>query len=69
MSRCLNRSQPFIRTKSYCRICRPSVLNVMQSGRDNSHQFVSAPQTTLQEASIPFDVVVDGHCSLKIYVK
>lgn len=47
----------------------PSVLNVMQSGRDNSHQFVSAPQTTLQEASIPLDEVVDGKCSLKIYVK
>jgi hypothetical protein len=47
----------------------PSVLNVMQSGRDNSHQFVSAPQSTLQEASIPLDEVVDGKCLLKIYVK
>jgi hypothetical protein len=47
----------------------PSVLNVMQSGRDNSHQFVSAPQTTLEEASIPFNEVVAGKCLLKIYVK
>jgi hypothetical protein len=47
----------------------PSILNVMQSGRDNSHQIVSAPQTTLEEASLPFNVVVDGHCLLKIYVK
>jgi hypothetical protein len=47
----------------------PSILNVMQSGRDSSHQVVSAPQTTLEEASIPFDVVVDGRCLLKIYVK
>jgi hypothetical protein len=46
-----------------------SVLNVMQSGRDNSHQIVSAPQTTIDEASLPFNVVVDGHCFLKIYVK
>jgi hypothetical protein len=46
-----------------------SVLNVMQSGRDNGHQIVSAPQTTIEEASLPFNVVVDGHCFLKIYVK
>jgi len=46
-----------------------SVLNVMQSGRDNSHQLVSAPQSTIQEASVPFDVVVDGNTSLKIFVK
>jgi hypothetical protein len=46
-----------------------SVLNVMQSGRDSSHQIVSAPQTTLEEASLPFNVVVDGRCLLKIYVK
>jgi len=46
-----------------------SVLNVMQSGRDNSHQIVSAPQTTIEEASLPFNVVVDGHCFLKIFVK
>lgn len=46
-----------------------SVLNVMQSGRDNSHQFVSAPQSTIQEASVPFDVVVDGNTSLRIFVK
>ena len=47
----------------------PSVLNVMQSGRDNSHQFVSSPQSTLEQASIPLNVVVDGKCTLKIYVK
>ncbi len=47
----------------------PSVLNVMQSGRDTNHQIVSAPQTTIEEASIPFDEVVDGHCILKISVK
>jgi hypothetical protein len=47
----------------------PSVLNVMQSGRDNSHQIVSSPQSTLEQASIPLNVVVDGKCTLKIYVK
>jgi hypothetical protein len=47
----------------------PSILNVMQSGRDSSHQIVSAPQTTLAEASIPFNVEVQGRCLLKIYVK
>lgn len=47
----------------------PSVLNVMQSGRDNSHQIVSSPQSTLEQASIPLNVVVDGKCTLKIHVK
>jgi hypothetical protein len=47
----------------------PSVLNVMQSGRDTTHQIVSSPQTTVEEAVIPMNVVVDGHCFLKIYVK
>ncbi len=47
----------------------PSVLNVMQSGRDTSHQFVSAPQSTIEQTSVPFDVVVDGNTSLKIFVK
>lgn len=47
----------------------PSILNVMQSGRDSSHQIVSAPQTALAEASIPFNVEVQGRCLLKIYVK
>jgi hypothetical protein len=46
-----------------------SILNVMQSGRDSSHQFVSSPQSTLAETSIALDTVVDGRCSLKIYVR
>jgi hypothetical protein len=45
-----------------------SVLNVMQSGRSANHQFVSAPESTFEQASIPFEVVVTGNYSLKINV-
>jgi hypothetical protein len=45
-----------------------SVLNVMQSGRATNHEFVSAPESAHEQASIPFDTVVTGSYSLKIYV-
>ncbi|MGH9581719.1 MAG: hypothetical protein ACRD4O_02145 [Bryobacteraceae bacterium] len=45
-----------------------SMLNVMQSGRVTNHEFVSAPESTHEEASIPFNTVITGSYSLKIYV-
>ena len=45
-----------------------SVLNVMQSGRATNHQFVSAPESAHEQTSVPFDVVVTGNYSLKIFV-
>ena len=45
-----------------------SVLNVMQSGRATNHQFVSSPESAHEQASLPFDTVVTGSYSLKIYV-
>ncbi|HEY3938274.1 MAG TPA: hypothetical protein VGL97_12640 [Bryobacteraceae bacterium] len=45
-----------------------SVLNVMQSGRATNHQFVSAPESAHEQTSVPFDTVVTGSYSLKIYV-
>ncbi|MBV9157689.1 MAG: hypothetical protein JO097_15605 [Acidobacteriaceae bacterium] len=45
-----------------------SVLNVMQSGRATNHQFVSSPESAHEQTSVPFEVVVTGNYSLKIYV-
>lgn len=45
-----------------------SVLNVMQSGRATNHQFVSSPESAHEQSSVPFDVVVTGNYSLKIFV-
>ena len=45
-----------------------SVLNVMQSGRSTNHQFVSSPESAHEQTSVPFDVVVTGNYSLKVYV-
>ncbi len=45
-----------------------SVLNVMQSGRATNHEFVSAPESAHEQLSLPFDEVVTGNYSLKIYV-
>lgn len=45
-----------------------SMLNVMQSGRVANHEFVSTPESTREEASVPFNTVVTGSYSLKIYV-
>jgi hypothetical protein len=45
-----------------------SMLNVMQSGRVANHEFVSAPESAREEISVPFDTVVTGSYSLKIYV-
>jgi hypothetical protein len=45
-----------------------SVLNVMQSGRATNHQFVSSPESAHEQTSVPFDTVITGSYSLKIYV-
>ena len=45
-----------------------SILNVMQSGRATNHQFVSAPESAHEQLSVPFDVVITGNYSLKVYV-
>ena len=45
-----------------------SVLNVMQSGRATNHQFVSSPESTHEQFSVPFDEVVTGSYSLKVNV-
>src|SRR5947209_5509777 len=45
-----------------------SILNVMQSGRATNHQFVSSPESAHEQSSLPFDTVVTGSYSLKIYV-
>ncbi len=45
-----------------------SVLNVMQSGRATNHQFVSSPESAHEQTSLPFNEVVTGSYSLKIYV-
>ena len=46
-----------------------SVMNVMQTGRSASRHFASSPETAVQQASLPFDLVVSGSYSLKITVK
>jgi len=46
-----------------------SVLNVMQTGRSSSRSIVSAPETAIEQAAVPFDYVVNGSYSLKITVK
>ena len=45
-----------------------SVLNVMQSGRATNHEFVSSPESAHEQTSVPFDEVVTGNYSLKIFV-
>lgn len=45
-----------------------SVLNVMESGQTTNHEFVSSPESAHEQASIPFDRVVTGSYSLKIFV-
>jgi hypothetical protein len=45
-----------------------SVLNVMQSGRSATHQFVSTLESTVEQTSIPFDSVITGSFSLRINV-
>ncbi len=46
-----------------------SVLNVMQSGRSGSRQFIATSDSAVEQTSIPFDYVVNGSYSLKITVK
>ncbi|MBI2680683.1 MAG: hypothetical protein HYX25_06715 [Candidatus Solibacter usitatus] len=46
-----------------------SVLNVMQSGRTSSRPIVTSPESATEQASIPFDYVINGSFTLKINVK
>lgn len=46
-----------------------SVLNVMQAGRTANRPFVSSGETAIEQAAIPFDLVVNGSYSLKFTVK
>lgn len=65
----LIRSQPTVYSDEKVLPSLPaSVLNVMQSGRATNHEFVSSPESAHEQASVPFDVVVTGNYSLKIYV-
>jgi hypothetical protein len=45
-----------------------SVMNVMQSGRTTNHEFVSSPESAHEQLSVPFDNVITGSYSLKIFV-
>lgn len=47
----------------------PSVLSVMQASRMANRPFVSSGESTQEQASIPFEFVVNGSQSLKITVK
>jgi hypothetical protein len=65
----LIRSQPTVYSDEKVLPSLPaSVLNVMQSGRATNHEFVSSPESAHEQASVPFDVVVTGNYSLKVYV-
>jgi hypothetical protein len=65
----LIRSQPTVYSDEKVLPSLPaSVLNVMQSGRATNHEFVSSPESAHEQASVPFDVVVTGSYSLKVYV-
>ncbi len=46
-----------------------SVANVMQSGGAGNRRFLLSPQSALEQAAIPFDLVVEGAYSLPIVVK
>jgi hypothetical protein len=46
-----------------------SVANVMQSGNAGNRRFLLSPQSALEQAAIPFDLVIDGSYSLPIEVK
>lgn len=45
-----------------------TALNVMQAGRTASRPFVSSQETAVEQASLPFDLVVNGSYALKITV-
>jgi hypothetical protein len=46
-----------------------SVMNVMQTGRSSSRQFLASPESAVEQGSIPIDQMVSGSYSLKITVK
>jgi hypothetical protein len=45
------------------------VLNVLQTERTSSRALVGAPESAIEQFSIPFDQVVSGSYSLRITVK
>jgi hypothetical protein len=46
-----------------------SVLNVMQAGRSSGRPLVTAPESSSEQMSLPFDYVISGSYSLKVTVK
>jgi hypothetical protein len=46
-----------------------SVMNVMQAGRASARPLVTAPESTSEQMSLPFDYVISGSYSLKVTVK
>ena len=46
-----------------------SVLNVMQTARASTRSVITVPETAMEQASIPFDYVVNGSYTLKINIK
>jgi hypothetical protein len=46
-----------------------SILNVMQTGRTGSRNYVTSPETAIEQAAVPFDYVVNGSYSLRLSVR
>jgi len=46
-----------------------SVATVMQGGGAGNRRYVMSAESALEQAAIPFDLVVDGSYSLRIKVK
>jgi hypothetical protein len=47
----------------------PSILNVMQAGREANRSLVTSAESASEQMSLPFDYVITGSYSLKITVK
>lgn len=46
-----------------------SIANVMQTGRTASRHLVASSETAVEQGSIPFDLMIDGSYSLRVFVK
>lgn len=46
-----------------------SVVNIMQTGRSANRMLSTAPETIMAQASTPFDYVINGNYSLKIFIR
>jgi hypothetical protein len=44
-------------------------MNVMQAGRSSGRPLVTAPESSSEQMSLPFDYVISGSYSLKVTVK